>query len=71
MNSNLAKEIDAAQTLNEIWAAFNKYYELNEPLPLFTGGLAKQKIKNNLDAIIEALNVKPKGAQVATRRKLF
>lgn len=71
MNSNLSKEIDAANTLNEIWAAFNKYYELNEPLPIFTGKLAKAKIKNSLDTIVEQLNVKAKGEPIGTRRKLF
>ena len=60
MKTELSKEIDRARSLNEIWDAFNKYYELNAPLPTFTAYMAKAKIKTYIDTIVQQLNVKEK-----------
>ena len=60
MKTELSKEIDKARSLNEIWEAFNKYYELNSALPTFTAYMAKAKIKSYIDTIVTQLNVKEK-----------
>ena len=60
MKTELNKDIDKARTLNEIWEAFNKHYNLDTPLPTFTAYMAKAKIKNYLEVIVQQLNVKEK-----------
>jgi len=59
----LLAKIRNAKTLNEIWAAFNEFYELNDQLGAVTGPLAKAKIIGNLETIVKNLSVRPKGAQ--------
>jgi hypothetical protein len=63
MKTELSKQIDKARTLNEIWAAFNQHYNLDEPLPTFTAYMAKGKIKGYLDDIVQKLNIKERAHQ--------
>jgi hypothetical protein len=67
MSSELSGELIAkirnAKTLNEIWAAFNEFYELNDELGAVTGTLAKPKLITSIEKIVIELKVRPKGAQ--------
>jgi len=63
----LVAKIRNAKTLNEIWAAFNDFYELNDELGAITGQLAKAKIIANLETIVKNLNVRRKGTETKKR----
>jgi len=69
LNGQLIAKIRNAKTLNEIWAAFNEYYELNDELGAITGTLAKPKLISSMEKIVVELKVRPKGEQ--PKRKLF
>ena len=57
----LNAKIRQAHTLNEIWAAFNEFYNLDEQLGAISGPLAKAQIIKNIENIVIQLNVQSKG----------
>jgi hypothetical protein len=73
MNKQCEHEVKKANSLNEMFAIINKYYNLDKQFGMVAGTLAKGKIISNFDNVINALQI-PERKQLTsqpTRNKFF
>lgn len=73
MNINCNREIDQAQSVNEIVEAVNKYYDLDQPFGMVSGGFVKAKLKQNFNELIKSLGIHERSNHNSQtkKRKLF
>lgn len=55
---DLKKEIEEAQSLNEIWGVLDNHYDLDKPLGYITGKVVKSMLIKNFEKLIVGAGIK-------------
>ena len=60
MNPNCKRELNNANSINDMIEILNKYYDLSQPFGAITGALVKARVTENFTTIIQKLGIKEK-----------